>query len=370
MKKSIELLIFFLVLILFAGCAGKKEAKKTQAMVDKELYLSMSNPIEMGRYYLENICRPEKADILYGLLSNNIKGKTNLNDFTKTVKGMSSNFKREKDFINVVTLDSFVFDDKNIVAYYLMVYESDFKGVYFVAELNLINEFDNWKIDLGQKDNELSIVPTITQGDVSQLTRRNLGVIKEMVAKKIEGYQKNMIQEKELPPEEPQLIRNEQEELRKLVKKEMVVGKVYFDVGNFEGARESFEKVISYDPDNQEAKDYLSRVLIKLEEQEKERLKSEEMERKKFEESQMPVAPVESVEPEPVIEEKPKPVEKSVEDELFDKCFETGKKLYDDGEYRKAIVQFQKSAGFKPDNEEVKNYIKKCEKAIQITPSK
>jgi|GEM_PF-3252466 len=371
MKISIKPVFLLVIFLLVAGCADKKEIHKTQAKIDKDLFLSMSSPVEVGRNYLRNIFYPEKSAVLYGFLSDNVKGKTDLSDFSRTLKDMSANLKTDKATIDVITLDTFVFDSRRIVCYYLIVYENELQGVYFIAELNLIKEFDNWKIDINSKGDELSVVPTLTQGDISSLTRKNLLMAKELINEKIAGYRRDLTACK--PVAEPvNQVKTRQDDLEKIIKKEMVVGKVYFDVGNYENARESFEKVLSYDPDNLEAKDYLAETLTEIQRQEKEKLESQKAKEKEIEKKQAvpPVAAPEQIVVPSVAkpEKKPADIQKSVEEELFDKCFQTGKQLYDAGEYRKAMVQFRKALGFRPGNEEILNYIKKCEKAIQLVP--
>lgn len=56
----------------------------------------------------------------------------------------------------------------------------------------------------------------------------------------------------------------------------------------------------------------------------------------------------------------------SAEDDLVDRCIRDGEELYDQEEYRKALIQFQKALGIDPDNEKAKTYVNRCKKALSL----
>lgn len=349
MKRIV--LLAFVCSVFFFGCAGNKSV----SIPDNSLIKS-DNPVEIGRVYLENIYDLRYKESLYDLLSEETKMLIGFTGFSLKIEEITKSVDLTDVFKQVIVIDSFIFDQDSMVVYYIMFCEKELSGVYFVVELYFSQEYGNWKIDLIDDNKDFTVVPLIEQGSLGQLTRKQLTDLKSVVSDRIDGFRK------ELLPEEPVLYQEpEPDRIEKEIKHETVVGKIYLDTGNFEKARKAFERVLFLDPEHKQAGEFLQKTLNAI------RMKEESLE-KRIEKSRkisIPPKPVKdkSVRVEPVVEkEKPK----SIEEKLYESCFDKGKVLYDAGEYRKAIVQFQKALNFNTNDEQAKNYIKKCERAIQI----
>ena len=52
--------------------------------------------------------------------------------------------------------------------------------------------------------------------------------------------------------------------------------------------------------------------------------------------------------------------------EMVEKCLQLGEELYDQEEYRKALMQFQKALSIDPENEKARTYRTRCKKAISL----
>ncbi len=353
MKKVICLAVICTVFCF--GCAGKKSVTVFDSSFTKP-----SNPTEIGKVYLENIYDLRYKDSLYGLLSEETKMTIGATGFAVKVEEVSKTIDLTDAFKQVVVLDAFVFDQNRMVVYYVMFCEKELSGVYFVVELYFNQQYGSWRIDLTGGDKKFSLVPLIEQGDLGLLTRKRLTDLKRAVSDRIDNFKKEMIPEKPVSYQE-----SKPDQMEKEIKRELVVGKIYFETGNLKNARKSFERILFLDPEQKEAREFLQKTLNAI------RLKEESIKKSAEKASKIPV----SLKPEPIAPSndlKPKkPVvkqekTKSIEEKLYRICFDKGKVLYDAGEYRKAIVQFQKALNFKTDDERAKNYIKKSESAIQI----
>ena len=352
------LLLAFVCSMFFFGCAGNQSVR-----IPGNSFIKSDNPTEIGRVYLENIYDLRYKESLYDLLSEETKMLIGFTGFSLKIEEILNSVDLTDTFKQVVVIDSFIFDQDSMVVYYIMFCEKELSGVYFVVELYFSKEYGNWKIDLVDNNKDFVAVPLIEQGSLGHLTRKQLTDLKSVISTRIDGFRKELLPEEAILYQEPEPDRIEKE-----IQHEAVVGKIYFETGNFNKARKAFERVLFLNPEHKEAGDFLQKTLNAI------RMKEESLE-KTLEKSRKISIPLKSdlhlrpiqntpVRVEPVIEkEEPK----SIEAKLYESCFDKGKVLYDAGEYRKAIVQFQKALNFNKSDEHAKNYINKCERAIQIT---
>ena len=372
MKSRLSIIIVMCVLIpVFSGCAGKKGVALNGGFV-----VPADDPILIGQAYLDALYdNQSNKDVLFGLLSETTQAVIPRSTFSTQTEQVSESIDLKSVYMDVTTFDAFLFSDTEAVGYYLIVYEKEMEGAYFLAELYMTMEGGLWKIDLTRQEQQpLQLIPVIKRGDITRLNRRALESLQDFVNSK-----KSMYQQQAVPGVTPQGVQVDAETLEKNIKKEMVVGKVYYDVGNFERARETFEHVIAMDPTHAEARDYLEKSIaaiarkqqeLELQQQrlEEERLKAERQriqEEKKLLEEQRKLFEQQQAVP-PVVPKEPEPVKKSVEDELFEQTFDEARKLYSAGEYRNAMLQFNKALHLRPGDPEVQSYIQKCERAIQV----
>ena len=379
--KKFMFVVFVLVNVaaIVSGCGGRKQkliALKTQQLP--------SNPVKLGQFYLENFYYEENKSMIYELFSTKVQEKINYNDFSSAINELVSMVDVDQFFISVVPLDVYIFNNEKVAVYYLSTYESEGAGVYWAVELFMTQEMGLWKIHASDEGKNVNLLPVIARGDLMQLTRKELSNIFHIIETKKQGFSSQYeTPEPKMDYTEKQEAESEEDKIKRVIKKEMIVGKTYFDVGNYEKAKSFFEKVLTLDPDDQEAQDYLRKTLSALKQKEtelkraQERIKKAEEELKAAQEralkaeqeaakkaviQEQPVQPEKKEEAEPQSKEH----QETVEYVLFKACYDLGKKLYDNGEYRKSILQFQKALNLQPDNLEIKNYIDKCEKAIQI----
>ncbi len=340
--------------MFFLGCSGNKSVR-----ISGNSFIKSDNPTEIGRVYLENIYDLRYKESLYDLLSEETKMLIGFTGFSLKIEEILKSIDLTDTFKQVVVIDSFIFDQDSMVVYYVMFCEKELSGVYFVVELYFSKEYGNWKIDLVDKNKDFVAVPLIEQGSLGHLTRKQLTDLKSVISTRIDGFRKELMPEETVLYQEPEPDRIEKE-----IKHESVVGKIYFETGNFNKARKAFERVLLLDPEHKEAGEFLQKTLNAI------RMKEESLEkiREKSRKISIPVSPLKPIQDRPVqvepIVEKEEP--KSIEEKLYKSCFNKGKALYDAGEYRKAIVQFQKALNFNKNDEQAKIYIKKCERAIQI----
>ncbi|MCD6459723.1 tetratricopeptide repeat protein [bacterium] len=383
-KKFVLLFVVLITIIpMVIGCGSMK--KKLIAVKAPQ---PPANPVKLGQFYLENIYYADQKAVFYELFSAKARKKINFNDFSSALDELSSMVNMENSFISVVPLDVYIFDNEKMVVYYLSIYESEGAGVYYAVELFLAQELGVWKIDASDDGKNVNLLPVIARGDLAQLSRKELSNIVLLIEKKKQEFaEKDEITEPKVDYTEKRETESEQDKIQRAIKKEMVVGKTYFDVGNYEKAQKFFEKVLTLEPDNKEAQNFLKKTLTALKQKEtelnraKKRIRKAEQELKAAQEREkkakheahrkavMAVAPVKPVKEKK--EEKAVSAERqeTVEIVLFKACYDLGKKLYDNAEYRKAILQFQKALNLQPDNKDIQNYIDKCEKAIQINPA-
>ncbi len=367
-KSIITLIGIILSVFSISGCANKQISQD-----EIILRAGVINPVPIGRWYIENIFKPEKKEKLYELFSQQSQELLDFKEFSQRIDELSALIDTKNAFISVIPLNLFIFSNDRMVVYYLMVYENDFAGVYSVTELFFVQEIGLWKIDIQNDGTAVSALPVIRKGDIIQLNRKELQFINDDIDKRIAMFKQEYQQPAPIVPvlqtiEREQIKEQEslEEQTNRTVKKEMIVGKTYFDVGDYDRASVSFERVLALQPDNIEAQRLLKKTLTAIQKKEAE-LKEAELKAQE-EKARQQIVP----EPAPIkedVKQEPVFIEKSVEDQLFDNFFESGKKAYDAGDYRKAIIQFQKAVSIKPDDVSAKLFIEKCEKAIQIVPS-
>ncbi|RJP58415.1 MAG: hypothetical protein C4541_08135 [Candidatus Auribacter fodinae] len=374
MKRLSIILAMLMLIPFFSGCAGKKGVA-----VQKGFIVPADDPILIGQAYLQALYdKQSNKTVLYGLLSETTQAVIPESAFMSQTAQVSESVDMTAIYMDVTTFDAFLFSDTDVVGYYLIVYEKDQAGAYFLAELYMTMESGLWKIDLTRQEQQpLQLIPVINRGDITRLNRRSLESLQDFVRSKKAVYQQEAAPS---TPSQAVSVPVDAETLEKNIKKEMIVGKVYFDVGNYERARETFENVIAIDPENKEARDYLeksmSAIARKQQEQElqqqrlqEERLKAEQariQEEKRLLEEQRKLLEQQKQVAVPPVPEKAVPAEKSVADELFEQTFSQACELYTAGEYRNAMLQFNKALHLRPSDPEVQSYIQKCERAIQV----
>ena len=386
-KLVIVCFILLTAMPILSGCGAKK-----QKLVTLQTPQLPSNPVKVGQFYLENLYYEENKMIVYELFSKEVQKNINFNDFSTAIDELISMVDLEQSFICVVPLDTYIFNNEEIAVYYLTTYEYEGAGVFYAVQLILKQELGLWKIHASEEGKNIDLLPVIARGDLMQLTRKELSNIFQIIEKKKQDFVKrDEITEQKVDYTEKQETESEEEKIKRVIKKEMIVGKTYFDVGNYEKAKAFFEKVLTLNPDDKEAQDYLKKTLTALKQKEtelkraEERIKKAEEELKAAQERALKAeqeaakkaAMQQKAAAETKVETKTKEEEKTqtpqeqetVEYVLFKACYDLGKKLYDNGDYRKSILQFQKALSLQPDNKEIQNYIEKCEKAIQINPA-
>ncbi len=356
-------LIAILSVAFISGC-GRKQIREDAPIAQTGL----TNPVQIGQQYIQKTFDPANKTQLYNLFTQESQALLSFTEFSQRIDELSKLVDTRNAFISVIPINAFLFSNDKMVVYYLMLYEKDLAGVYSVAELYFVQDMGVWKIELQQDDGAVSALPVIRQGDIVQLNRKELQFINDDIDNRITQFARQFQQPQQpvVPVvQEPEVIQEESaaEKTARIVKKEMIIGKTYYDVGDYDRAVISFERVIGLQPDYPEAQLYLKKTLSAIQQKEEE-IKAQQEAAEKAKEKPV-VAPVkEQPKPEPL------PVEKSVEDTLFDQFFASGKKSYDDGDYRKAIVHFQKAVNIKPDDLAARQFIEKCEKAIQVAPSR
>lgn len=379
-NTRVALTVFGISIVLgtVTGCASKKAG-----MGEPAARFPVTNPVEIGSYYIENIFDPIQKESLYDLFSKQSQAMLSFTEFSQRIDELSAHVDTKDAFISIVALNAFVFSNDRMVVYYLMVYEKDGTGIYSVTELYFSQDMGLWKIQLQADDATISALPVIRQGDIVQLTRKELQFINQDIDRRIEQFMDSYEQPVPLREEqemEPVVERESiEDKTERIIKKEMIVGQTYFDVGDFERAAESFEKVLSLRPDNAQAQIMLRKSLTAVQRKEQELREAQERARREAEEKarQLMTAPQPVPQPLPPQQTAPAPAplpepepEPTVEDTLFQTFINLGKKFYEEGEYRSAIVQFQKALSIRPDSDLAGSYIEKCEKAIQVAPSR
>lgn len=376
MKTYIRILLLSIIVVTMGGCAISPDSRKTA----KEPFLETGNPVAIGRYYLDAIYTNRQKNFVYDLLSPATREMIAFEQFDSFLADIQTRIDMKDAYFEVVHLDLYAADVNNVAVYYLLTYEQQQTGVYYVVELFLKKYGQTWKIELteGQGD-RMALIPVIQSGEVARLNRRQLQDIQSAIDAKIAQYRQQAApySPSEIVPEQPASI----EEQVRIIKKELVVGKVYYDVGDYEKARHSFEKILSLDPEHVEAREYLQKTVYAIERKERElreeqnrrdeeqrRLEAEQRRKEEDRRREEEQHRLEKQPQRPVVPEQPiaAPDVVPIEDQLFFDVFKEAQQLYNQGDYRKAIIQFQKAHSLKPDNVEVLSYIDKCERAIQV----
>ncbi|MCB1196566.1 tetratricopeptide repeat protein, partial [bacterium] len=250
MKKTAYGVLIAVIAFGIQGCAGKSKKASVSAESIPSALFSDVNPLHIAQYYLDNLYRPEKSQELYDLLAHETRENISFDRFTDYVHTLRVSIPADA-YYTVMPYDAYVFEDK-VLCYYIVVYEKNSVGGYALTELSLIRTQGIWQIAIDPGTEKFSPMPVLESGDITEFTRRDVASFKETINQRITAF----LKAKQLPEEKDELLIEEpiKDKISKKIKKEMVVGQAYFEVGNFEKAKESFEKVLSYDPEDQTAR--------------------------------------------------------------------------------------------------------------------